>query len=519
MIDSLAGAARRGAHDRQPSSALGLSPAEFVLATLHRPALVDDDELLARTLEALGRWPIACRWCSRSTRGRERAWRSTASLRARGLRAHRAARLSRLHRARVRRAPGRHGFGRCPGGNDRARRPLSHLSHHDRAPGDDHEWHESARGRRPGPPSQRLRRGCSSAPYPQPAPQIPLWDGQAGTGPSARSLPFSESRRRSRPAAPRERDAMTLHESSEPRADASSSPAAPASSARISSTRCVARGDRVTVLDDLSTGRRENVAHLLGIAGVELVEGSTIDAELVDELVARRRRLLPPRLGGRRAARRRPTRWSRCSRTSAAPTTCCRAAARHGKRLLFTSTSEVYGKNSSGALDEDSDRVLGSPFKSRWCYAIAKGFGECARPRLPPRPRARRSIVVRLFNTVGPRQTGRYGMVLPRFVRQALDGERPHRLRQRHARRAASPTSHDTVRAHPRAARRRPAPSATSSTSARSDEIADHRARAPGDRAHRLGLEDRARALRRGLRRRLRGARPPQARHHARSAS
>ena len=81
------------------------------------------------------------------------------------------------------------------------------------------------------------------------------------------------------------------------------------------------------------------------------------------------------------------------------------AAERHGRRVLFTSTSEVYGKNSSGALTEDSDRILGSPFKSRWAYAIAKGFGESMAYGLH-RATGAETIVVRLFNTVGPRQTG-----------------------------------------------------------------------------------------------------------------
>ena len=98
------------------------------------------------------------------------------------------------------------------------------------------------------------------------------------------------------------------------------------------------------------------------------------------------------------------------------------AAARHGMRLLFTSTSEVYGKNSSGALNEEADRVLGSPFKSRWTYATSKTFGECLAHGFH-REQGAANTVVRLFNTVGPRQTGLYGMVLPRFVRQALAGE------------------------------------------------------------------------------------------------
>jgi nucleoside-diphosphate-sugar epimerase len=79
----------------------------------------------------------------------------------------------------------------------------------------------------------------------------------------------------------------------------------------------------------------------------------------------------------------------------------------------------VYGKNSSGALSEDSDRILGSPYKLRWSYATAKAFGE-ALAYSYARERGSRMTVVRLFNTVGPRQTGAYGMVLPRFVRQAL---------------------------------------------------------------------------------------------------
>lgn len=98
------------------------------------------------------------------------------------------------------------------------------------------------------------------------------------------------------------------------------------------------------------------------------------------------------------------------------------AAARHGKPLLFTSTSEVYGKNGSDALSEESDRLLGSPFKARWSYATAKSFGEalvhgysreCGAPML----------AARLFNVVGPRQSAAYGMVLPRLVRQALAGD------------------------------------------------------------------------------------------------
>jgi len=89
---------------------------------------------------------------------------------------------------------------------------------------------------------------------------------------------------------------------------------------------------------------------------------------------------------------------------------------------VFASTSEVYGKNSSGALGEESDRVLGSIAKLRWSYANAKAFGEALVYSYVREQRCPMSVV-RLFNTVGPRQTGAYGMVLPRFVRQALKGD------------------------------------------------------------------------------------------------
>jgi UDP-glucose 4-epimerase len=98
------------------------------------------------------------------------------------------------------------------------------------------------------------------------------------------------------------------------------------------------------------------------------------------------------------------------------------AAARHQRPTLLASTSEVYGKNDCVPLREDSDRVLGSPWKSKWSYAEAKALDEFIAYSLwqsDGLPVA----TVRLFNTVGPRQTGRYGMVVPRFVEQALAGE------------------------------------------------------------------------------------------------
>jgi len=98
------------------------------------------------------------------------------------------------------------------------------------------------------------------------------------------------------------------------------------------------------------------------------------------------------------------------------------ACADHGRKVLVASTSEIYGKNSKGPLHEEDDRILGSLFKARWSYSTAKAVDEILAYTYW-RERGTPSIVVRLFNTVGPRQTGVYGMVVPRFVQQALRGE------------------------------------------------------------------------------------------------
>jgi UDP-glucose 4-epimerase len=183
----------------------------------------------------------------------------------------------------------------------------------------------------------------------------------------------------------------------------------------------VAHGHAVTLYDDLSTGSLRNVEHLIDLQQVTFAEGSTSDADQVDALVAEADLVLHLASAvGVQLVVDRPL--DSLLANVHGTENVLRAAARHGKRALFTSTSETYGKNSADALAEDSDRILGSPFVSRWNYAIAKGFGEALAHALH-REGGAEIITVRLFNTVGPRQTGRYGMVLPRFVRQALAGE------------------------------------------------------------------------------------------------
>jgi nucleoside-diphosphate-sugar epimerase len=183
----------------------------------------------------------------------------------------------------------------------------------------------------------------------------------------------------------------------------------------------VAQGRRVTVLDDLTTGRQENLERALRESSVSLVEGSTLDHDLVDRLMSEADACfhLASAVGVQLVVSNPLESLIKNVRGS---DNVMSAAARHSVRLLFTSTSEVYGKNSSGALNEEADRLLGSPFKARWCYETSKAFGECLAHGFH-RDQGAETMVVRLFNTVGPRQTGRYGMVVPTFVRQALDGQ------------------------------------------------------------------------------------------------
>ena len=97
-------------------------------------------------------------------------------------------------------------------------------------------------------------------------------------------------------------------------------------------------------------------------------------------------------------------------------------AHRYRRKVLITSTSEIYGKNSNSPLREDMDRILGSPLKTRWSYSTSKAVDEVL-AYVYWKEKGVPAIIVRLFNTVGPRQSGAYGMVIPRFVKQALAGE------------------------------------------------------------------------------------------------
>ncbi|HLI26645.1 MAG TPA: NAD-dependent epimerase/dehydratase family protein [Chloroflexota bacterium] len=183
----------------------------------------------------------------------------------------------------------------------------------------------------------------------------------------------------------------------------------------------LARGATVWALDDLSTGARANVAHHATSPRFRLVEGSVLDRALVEELVAQCDAVyhLAAAVGVRRIlaeARRAIEINLRGTEHVLA------AAARRGCPVLVTSTSEVYGKNDRGPLREDDDAIMGPTRTTRWLYAITKAADECLALAYA-REYGLPVVVVRLFNTIGPRQTGAYGMVVPRLVGQALRGE------------------------------------------------------------------------------------------------
>jgi UDP-glucose 4-epimerase len=183
----------------------------------------------------------------------------------------------------------------------------------------------------------------------------------------------------------------------------------------------LASGHQVLGLDDLSTGRLGNLDAVAGHPSFRLVEGSILDGAATRELARGADWVF--HLAAAVGAFVIRDRTLSSLRTNIRGTeNVVEAAHRAGARLLVASTSEIYGKNTKLGLREDDDRVMGSPLKSRWSYAEAKAIDESLVDSYV-RELGLRAVIVRFFNTVGPRQTGRYGMVIPRFVRQALRGE------------------------------------------------------------------------------------------------
>jgi len=181
------------------------------------------------------------------------------------------------------------------------------------------------------------------------------------------------------------------------------------------------RGDSVVVLDDLSTGSAKNLEGVASNSNLEIVSGSILDIALVDSLVAKVDHVL--HLAAAVGVFNIINNPLKSLQTNIGGTeNVLDACAKHGKPFFLTSSSEIYGKNSNVPLSEESDRIVGSPLKSRWSYSEAKAIDESlaffhyTQNKLPVR-------IVRLFNTVGPRQIGQYGMVVPRFIAAAISGE------------------------------------------------------------------------------------------------
>jgi UDP-glucose 4-epimerase len=183
----------------------------------------------------------------------------------------------------------------------------------------------------------------------------------------------------------------------------------------------IAAGDHVTALDDLSTGRYPNIRHLLDHPNFRFVEASVLDMGKLEREVASADAAyhLAAAVGVQLIV----DRPLHSMITNIKGTeNVLEAAERHRVKILVASTSEIYGKSQNGPFKEEDDRLLGSPRKLRWSYSTSKAVDEILafvyykELRLP-------TVVVRLFNTIGPRQVGHYGMVVPRFITQALRGE------------------------------------------------------------------------------------------------
>ncbi|HET7421371.1 MAG TPA: GDP-mannose 4,6-dehydratase [Candidatus Dormibacteraeota bacterium] len=183
----------------------------------------------------------------------------------------------------------------------------------------------------------------------------------------------------------------------------------------------VANGEKVTALDDLSTGRYPNIRHLLDNPNFRFVEASVLDMGKLEREVASADAVyhLAAAVGVQLIV----DRPLQSLLTNIKGTeNVLEAAERHRVKIMVASTSEIYGKSANGPFKEDDDRLLGSPRKLRWSYSTSKAVDEILafvyykELRLP-------TVVVRLFNTIGPRQVGQYGMVVPRFITQALRGE------------------------------------------------------------------------------------------------
>jgi UDP-glucose 4-epimerase len=181
----------------------------------------------------------------------------------------------------------------------------------------------------------------------------------------------------------------------------------------------IARGDQVVALDNFSTGSTTNIKHIA--KNFEIIDGDIRNTELIDEATKDVDLVLHMAAAlGVNTILESPL--ESISTNIAGSEVVLNAAAKHKKRILIASTSEIYGKNPKQPLNETDDRVVGSPQKIRWSYSDAKAIEEAMAFSLN-QERGLKVTTARLFNTVGPRQSAQYGMVVPRFVKAALNNE------------------------------------------------------------------------------------------------
>jgi UDP-glucose 4-epimerase len=181
----------------------------------------------------------------------------------------------------------------------------------------------------------------------------------------------------------------------------------------------IARGEHVVALDNFSTGSTANIEHIT--KNLEIIDGDIRNTELINETTKDVDLVLHMAAAlGVNTILESPL--ESISTNIAGSEVVLKAAAHHKKRILIASTSEIYGKNPKQPLNESDDRVVGSPQKIRWSYSDAKAIEEAMAFSLNQK-KGLKVTTARLFNTVGPRQSAHYGMVVPRFVRSALKNE------------------------------------------------------------------------------------------------
>ena len=185
--------------------------------------------------------------------------------------------------------------------------------------------------------------------------------------------------------------------------------------------RLLAAGNRVVVIDDLSTGSRENLPSGGTHPGLEFIHAKIRDCDRLPQLAAGADFIyhLAATVGVELVVK---SALHVLESSFHETQLLLQAAASHHTPLLLTSTSEVYGKSQKPAFSEEDDLLIGPPGQSRWSYACAKLTDEFLALAYA-REKGQPVVIARLFNTVGPRQTGRYGMVLPRFIASARAGE------------------------------------------------------------------------------------------------